>query len=315
MTRSQVMPTGFMSWTKIKFYGSFTLLRVVLFYVLVGLPVVHAQGAQDAQVLKARYLALHEQLTNNPYQRPLYIESSETSDRLAGEIYALVEQPFAALSSALVGIDHWCDILILHLNVKSCRASSSAGDTLSLNIGRKSDQPLTDTYQIDFLYRLVVNTPDYLQVMLNAAHGPLGTSNYRVKLEAVKLDSQRNFLHFSYSYDYGIAGRVAIQTYLATAGRNKVGFSIKGPQVNGQLAYVGGMRGIVERNTMRYFLAIEAYLGAPAPQQLEKRLSDWYAGIERYPLQLHNIERSEYLEMKREEVQHQQTEGSTPTAK
>ncbi|WP_419115402.1 hypothetical protein [Pseudomonas sp. H11T01] len=289
-----------------------TLLRVVLLYLLVGLPAVYAQGTQDAQALKARYLALHEQLTNNPYQRPLYIESSETSGRLAGDIYALVEQPFAALSSALVGIDHWCDILILHLNVKSCRASSSAGDTLSLNIGRKSDQPLGDTYQIDFLYQVVVDTPDYLQVMLNAEQGPLGTSNYRVKLEAVKLDDQRNFLHFSYSYHYGVAARMATQSYLATVGHNKVGFSIVGHQANGQPDYVGGIRGIVERNAMRYFLAIEAYLGAPAPQQLEKRLSDWYAGIERYPLQLHNIERNEYLDMKRKEAQ---AESSTPTAK
>ncbi len=66
------------------------------------------------------------------------------------------------------------------------------------------------------------------------------------------------------------------------------------------------MRGVVERNTMRYYLAIEAYLGAlttPVPQQLEKRLNDWYSGIERYPLQLHEIERSEYLAMKRSEVQ------------
>jgi hypothetical protein len=183
---------------------------------------------------------------------------------------------------------------------------------LSLNIGRKFEQPLADTYQVDFLYRVVVATPDYLQVMLNAEQGPLGTSNYRVKLEAVQLDSQRNFLHFSYSYDYGIAARMAMQSYLATAGRNKVGFSTVGHQADGQPAYAGGIRGIVERNTMRYFLAIEAYLGAPAPQQLEKRLSDWYAGVERYPLQLKNIERSEYLEMKRKEVQAQ---GSTPTEK
>jgi hypothetical protein len=309
MTGAQVMPKRLVSWTKIDFS---TLLQVVLFYLLVGMPVVHAQDTQDAQALKARYLALHEQLANNPYQRPLYIESSETPDRLAGEIYALVEQPFAMVSSALVGIDHWCDILILHLNVKSCRASSSGGDMLSLNIGRKADQPLGDTYQIDFLYRVVVDTPDYLQIMLDAEQGPLGTSNYRVKLEAVKLDAQRNFLHFSYSYHYGVAARMATQSYLATLGRNKVGFSITGHQANGQPDYVGGIRGIVERNTMRYYLAIEAYLGAPAPQQLEKRLSDWYAGIERYPLQLHNIERNEYLEMKRKEVQPQ---GSTSMAK
>lgn len=309
MTQAQATPNRLVSWMKI---GCSTLLQVILLSMLVGMPMAHAQDTADAQALKARYLALREQLANNPYQRPLHIESSETSDRLAGEIYALVEQPFATLSPALLGIDHWCDILILHLNVKSCRASSSASNTLSLNIGRKFEQPLADTYQIDFLYRVVVDTPDYLQVMLSAAQGPLGTSNYRVKLEAVQLDSQLNFLHFSYAYDYGMAARMAMQSYLATAGRNKAGFSVEGPEVNGQPDYVGGIRGIVERNTMRYFLAIEAYLGAPAPQQLGKRLNDWYAGIERYPLQLKNIERSEYLEMKRKEVQAQ---GSIPTAK
>ncbi|WP_123581547.1 hypothetical protein [Pseudomonas brassicacearum] len=290
------------------------LVRAVLLYLLIGMPLAHAQ---DAQALTARYGALREQLANNPFHRPLYLQSTETSDSLTGDVYSLIEQPYAVVSPALQGIGHWCDILILHLNVKSCQASSGAGEGLRVNIGRKSDQPLADTYQFDFLYRVVSDSADYLQVVLSSAQGPLGTSNYRVKLEVVKLDSQRSFLHLSYSYDYGIAARMAMQGYLATAGRNKVGFSIVGRKADGQPAYIGNMRGVAERNAMRYYVAIEAYLGAlttPAPQQLEKRLSDWYAGIERYPLQLHEIERSEYLSMKRSEVQPQQVEGSA-TAK
>ena len=78
-----------------------------------------------------------------------------------------------------------------------------------------------------------------------------------------------------------------------------------GSKTNGQPIYVGSMRGAVERNTMRYYLAIEAYLGAlsaPPQEQLEKRLRDWYAGSERYPVQLHELERDQYLAMKRKEV-------------
>lgn len=287
------------------------LVRVVLLYMLIGMPLVQAQ---DAQALTARYGALREQLANNPFQRPLYLQSSETSDNLKGDIYALIEQPFGVVSPALMGVGHWCDILILHLNVKNCHASSSAGDGMSVSIGRKSNQPLADTYKFDFLYRVVAASPDYLQVTLSAAQGPFGTSHYRVELEVVKLDSQRSFLHMSYSYDYGVVAGLAMQSYLATTGRNKVGFSIVGPKVNGQPAYIGGMRGVVERNTMRYYLAIEAYLGSlttPAPQQLEKRLNDWYAGIEHYPRQLHDLERIEYLKMKRSEIQRQQMESST----
>jgi hypothetical protein len=55
---------------------------------------------------------------------------------------------------------------------------------------------------------------------------------------------------------------------------------------------------------MRYYLAIEAFLGslsAPPQAQLEKRLRDWYAAAERYPRQLHEIGQAQYLEMKRDQ--------------
>ncbi len=77
------------------------------------------------------------------------------------------------------------------------------------------------------------------------------------------------------------------------------------------MEYIDGLRGIVERNTMRYYLAIEAYLGAlsvPPSAQLDKRLNDWYAAVERYPRQLHEIGQQEYLEMKRRECLRQQSE-------
>jgi hypothetical protein len=84
---------------------------------------------------------------------------------------------------------------------------------------------------------------------------------------------------------------------------------VTGRRNSGQAIYIDGMRGLIERNTMRYYLAIEAYLGAlsaPAAAQLDKRLNDWYAAVERYPLQLHEISLQEYLEMKRREYVRQQ---------
>jgi hypothetical protein len=101
-----------------------------------------------------------------------------------------------------------------------------------------------------------------------------------------------------------------MQGYLATAGSGKVGFTNVGKQPNGQPTYIGGMRGVVERNTMRYYLAIDAYLSAmsaPASEQLEKRLQNWFDSTERYARQLHEVDRSSYLSMKRIEYQRQQT--------
>ena len=112
-----------------------------------------------------------------------------------------------------------------------------------------------------------------------------------------------------------MAGRLAMQAYLGTVGRDKVGFTVVGRQADGQPRYVGGMRGVVERNTMRYYLAIEAFLGAlsaPPQARLEKRLRDWFAAVERYPRQLHEMEQDEYLAMKRKEYLRQQADPGSP---
>lgn len=47
---------------------------------------------------------------------------------------------------------------------------------------------------------------------------------------------------------------------------------------------------------------MDAYLGtldAPAAERMEKRLRAFHAGLERYPLQLRELELAEYLEIKR----------------
>ena len=93
-----------------------------------------------------------------------------------------------------------------------------------------------------------------------------------------------------------------MKTYLATVGRDKVGFTVVGVGADGEPRYVGGTRGAVERNTMRYYLAIEAFLGTLAfPPELrsEKCFLAWFAAIERYPRQLREIGLADYLVTKR----------------
>jgi hypothetical protein len=227
-----------------------------------------------------------------------------------GDIYAIIDHPFATAAAALNRPGDWCEILILHINTKYCRASTGdQGSVLNVSIGKKYDQPLDQAYRVEFAYRVVARTSDYLQVRLNADQGPFSTRDYRIVLEAVPLDSDRTFIHLSYSYAFGLTGRLAMQVYLGTIGRNKVGFTVVGAQADGQPLHIGGMRGVVERNTMRYYLAIEAFLGtlsAPPQARLEKRLRDWFAAAERYPRQLHEMEQGEYLDMKRKEYLRQQ---------
>src|SRR6185436_10531937 len=271
-------------------------------------------GANSPGALRAKYGALQDRLSHNAFQRPLALDSSEAPSALAGDIYALLDYPFATVSAALSGMDNWCDILILHVNTKYCRASI-AGErgVLNVRIGKKFGQPLHDAYPMAFAYRVAAPTPNYLQVRLNADEGPLSTRDYRVVLEAIPLENGQTFIHLSYSYGYGAVGRVAMQVYLGTIGKDKVGFTVAGTQPDGRPLHIAGTRGLVERNTMRYYLAIEAFLGAlsEAPQaRFERRIHDWYAATERYPRQLHEMEQGAYLDMKRTENRRQQAELS-----
>lgn len=269
-------------------------------------PQVQTQGAA---ALRARHQALLGALANNPFGRPLVLESALAETTIQGDVYAVVAQPFAGVGNALEAMAPWCDILILHLNVKGCSSRGSGAESrLSLALGRKFDEPLSKAYRIDFSYRVVASRSDYLAVQLSADAGPLGTRDYRIALEVVALDAGRSFVHLSYSYGYDTMARLAMQAYLATLARDKVGFGIVARQPDGSPVYVGDLRGVVERNTMRYYLAIEAYLGAlalPPAEQTERRLRAWFAATERHARQLHEIELEDYLAMKRNEIARQ----------
>jgi len=195
---------------------------------------------------------------------------------------------------------------MVHLNVKDCVARGAGEQSvLSLAVGRRFDQPLADAFRIDFAYRVAASTPGYLEVLLTAGEGPLGTKDYRIVVEAAPVDAKSSFIHMSYSYAYGVAAEVAMRGYLATAGRDKVGFTIVERDAAGAPVFLGDVRGVIERNTMRYYLAIEGYLAAaalPPAQRRERRLENWFAAVERYPRQLHEMDRDEYLSMKHREL-------------
>jgi len=108
---------------------------------------------------------------------------------------------------------------------------------LSVNIGKKDDQLLADTYQVNFNYHQSILSPDYFSIDLNAEDGPLSTQNYRIQIEATPLKDGKIFIHFSYAYAFGLTGRLAMQGCLATIARDKVGFTVA-QQANGKNAYI-----------------------------------------------------------------------------
>jgi hypothetical protein len=268
-----------------------------------------AGGPSDAAALLQKNTDLKSQLAASPFRRPLILESSESSNTVDGSVYAVLDSPFAEVSRTFKSPEQWCEVMILHINTKYCRPDGNTAPTrFKVSIGKKTPQQLTDAFALDFGYELASASANYLSVLLSAAKGPLGTSNYKIELQAVPLPDNRTFMRLRYAYGYGVASKMAMQGYLATLGAGKVGFT----QVSegARPAYIGGMRGAAERNIMRYYLAIEAYqasLARPTAERLESRLKHWFDATEEYARQLHEVDKASYLTMKKDEHQRQQS--------
>jgi hypothetical protein len=275
---------------------------------LFSMPAVHAANANTAQGLRDKYTEIKPKLANNQYGQPLFLESAEAEGQLRGEAYAVLDYPLDKVAAALRTQQQWCDVLILHLNTKYCRAAQVNGSPgLAVYIGKKEPEELDKAYRVDLAYKAEIR-PDYMNVRMTAAKGPMGTSDFRILVQAASVENNRTLLHLTYSYAFGMAGKIGMQGYLATAGASKVGFTVTGNE-GGKPVYIGGVRGVVERNTMRYYLGIDSYLkelDTPPGEQQERRLLNWFSATERYARQLHELEQDEYLTMKRAEIKRQQ---------
>lgn len=290
---------------------SLGLLNGVMLICAMAVASAAMAKSDPAATLRAKYVLLEESLRQNQFKQQLVLDSAELPSRLRGDIYAIVDYPFAVVNANLNNPQNWCDVILLHINTKYCHAAKGpSGTVLNVNIGKKTPEDLADAARVAFNYSVATATPEYFEINLNARDGPLGTSNFIVRLEAVTLPNAKTFLHLTYSYAINISGRMAMRAYLGTIGSNKVGFTVIGKQDDGQPDYIRGVRGLMERNTMRYYLAIDSFLGAThmAPAaRFEKRLQNWFTAAERYPRQLHEMDRRTYVEMKRAEHVRQQT--------
>ena len=178
---------------------------------------------------------------------------------------------------------------------------------LTLYLGRKTY--LSPQAASPQSYHLAVQTgePGFLSVALTAPEGLFGTTAHRFQLEAAGVEG-RTVITLRSSYVPSVVTRLMTAIYLATLGRNKVGFSQEDGVPTTPPRYVKGFRALVERSAMRYYLAFETYLdmrSVPAADRFEACINAVYDSMERYPAQLHDMEKAEYLDAKRRERENQ----------
>src|SRR3954464_10433320 len=68
----------------------------------------HAAGAIGPAALRTHHASLAPQLSSNAFGGPLVLQSEEASHRIEGDVYAVVDHPFATVSGALSDPAPWC---------------------------------------------------------------------------------------------------------------------------------------------------------------------------------------------------------------
>lgn len=281
------------------------LVYVIAWIVALGLFAGLSMAATpDGPTLADRYETMRPRMVASAFGRLLVVDSGERNGRLHGVIHAELAEPFAPMAARLTTPRAWCDVIVLHVNVKGCAAD---GGFVTVYSGRKYYEPIDRTHAIRYAFHEVAARADYFRIVLAADAGPLGTRDYEIVLEAMPVGG-RTFVALHYGFRPSVGSRLATSAYLATAGSGKVGFTIVAAGSNGRPERIGGMRGIVERNAMRNFLALEAWLqtrDVPEADRFERRLQRMAASTERYPEQLVELPAAEYTAIKRREWQEQ----------
>jgi hypothetical protein len=98
-----------------------------------------------------------------------------------------------------------------------------------------------------------------------------------------------------------VALRLAEKIYFATLGLGKVGFTVTGTDRKGNPVYIAGPRGAIERNTVRYYFAIQSFMNTlryPEKSRFKMRIIQWYDLTIRYRKQLFDLDRKDYLTFK-----------------
>jgi hypothetical protein len=295
------------SFKHLPIYVLFMVTAAILFPA--GSAVAAVNPRQGAAMLLDTYNKNRVKLTAGSFGVPLFLNSFEQNSRVNVDVYGVFDFSFNSVVTALKVPSSWCDIVSLHPNVKACTYSKEPDSgQLTFYIGKKVYQPPEEARQVQYHYRTVVQQRGYLDILLTAEEGPFGTKDHTMRFEALPLGGGKTFVHVSYAYNDSVALRLAEKAYFATLGRNKVGFTVTGTDKSGIPVYIGGPRGAIERNAVRYYFAIQTCINTlPSPEKtlFSTRINQWYDLTTLYKKQLLDLSKKEYLEAKSREQENQ----------
>ncbi len=193
------------------------------------------------------------------------------------------------------------------INVKACVYEIDGSDQrLTFYTGRKEYQTPEQAEALTLVFSSSV-TDEVMSAELFAEKGPFGTNNYRIAFDMIPTETG---IYAEFRMAQGITAfvRGAMNIYLDTAGRDKVGFTVTEYDESNNPVYVKGIQGMSERNLVRYLLAIDVFLKTlddDGPDAFMRRAGMWFDATEEYALQLREVSREAYLGAKQREYENQ----------
>jgi hypothetical protein len=284
-------------------------LLLTLLPLLLAVPPDVSWGNEGAfQRLSSYYHDLQEAARLGPFGLPLQVHSEERPNLVSAEIRGIVDHPFETLGATFVQPAPWCDFLFLNPNIKACTFQGHAQEILlTLYIGTRNYRSPEAARQQPYRFLVRARQSQYAAISLSASEGLLGTKAHLFEFEAASV-AGKTVVALRSSYEPSALSRLVTAIYLATLGRDKIGFSRQQSGNGAEAGYVRGVQGMIERGVMRYYLALKAFLDTqqlPASRQFEARLNTLYDLMEMYPAQLRQMEKAEYLDIKRRERENQ----------
>ncbi len=280
-------------------------LFLCLTLLLLDGPLRISWGADPSDSGRQQLMEKYEQIERDRHYHSFgfLVESSVNKNGCDVELYGTTQHPFSRLSDELRSPDNLCHILLLHPNVRGCAYQKINGaSVLTVHQVNKFDRPLKDAYIIKYKYQVIAQDSQLLSLLLSADRGPFQTKDHQFSLKAIPLGKDTTLIKIGYSFRYGPGSYLLIKSYFAVWGNRMIGFSKPARQSGPGNVYVRGLRGATERNIVRYYLAIIAYMDTvndQEDQRFQDRINRWYDLTTRYKKQLYFADKDRYVALKR----------------
>jgi hypothetical protein len=298
-----------------KYFNKTTATIWIVFLIVVPSNLLAGETTQISQQFnRAKLTSLYRSIDTSFYSGsgalPLTFSSKVSSGFAKGELFALANFSFADITRLLNSMSRLCEAMLLHIDVKSCvkKRNPNGSNQLHVYVGNEDYRSPADSFHIIYQVETRNQGKNYSHIQMSATSGPFDTSDYSIDVEVLAITSNTSFIHLSNSAQYGFFANIVLNTYLATVGSHKVGFTEIGKDPGGNPNYIKGIEGVIERNIMRYFLALQSYLdniNLPKTLQFEARINRWYDLSRNYSRQLYELGKEDYLGHKRKEHENQ----------